>query len=190
MNAPWRTFVTALLAIFQGAIGAHGQVRDITIVDAAGNNCIAFTPGTPATFFVRATFEEMMTPGVEFRISGLPAGWLVSATPSPVVDFNLGDPFGSGVQLTLDCGLSGSSAVLYVVTVLPVGPGPVVLSVMPHSLPPSGVPCPKFVFGVCEAPVDGFMCLPSGPRAVLGDQDYCRVTIAPRPWSVIKRLYR
>ena len=190
MNPGTRTSVSALVIALGSAPSAQGYVLDIAIADATGNHCVVVTPGMPSTLLVTATFEGILTPAVEFRVAGLPAGWLVSASPSPAVDFRLGDVFGNGVNLTLRCEPGVSSVVLYEVTVLPLDAGPVILSVMPHMFPANGVPCPKFVFGLCEAPVDGFLCLSVGPRALLGTQDDCLVATESRTWSGVKHLYQ
>ena len=176
MNRVMATSVTAILASFCGTPGAHGQVRDIKITDAAGSNHIVSAPWTPSTLFVTATFEGMKPPAIEFRISGLPYEWIVSAGPSSAVNFSVGSVLHDGVNLSLSCEPGAASATLFELTVSPRGLGRVELSVMPHQFPWNGVSCPKFAPGLCEAPGDAFVCLPVGPRAVLdviADGAYC-----------------
>jgi len=169
------------------AAGAHGQAGNLWITDASGNTCIATSPGTPTTVFVRATFSVQDIAGMEFRIAGLPSDWIVSVTPGPLVFFHLGDVFSNGANLATEtCGLG--EALLYEVRIVPMNSDPATLSVLAHMFPGNPqAPCPRLVLGC--GPIDGWVCVEAGARAILSGEGDCEISVTNQSWTTVKKLY-
>jgi hypothetical protein len=75
-----------------GSDGRIGVYADLT----ATQTQVTFSIGVARTLYVVATLDGQTADGVtgaEFRITGLPADWLVFATPNPAANIVLGNPF-------------------------------------------------------------------------------------------------
>ena len=129
--------------------------------------------------------------GAQFRVTGLPAGWVTISTPNPET-LSLGDPFGSGAIDAFNRLPDGSCVTLYtVVLVAPPGtlPGEIVLQVAPREPVDPRFPCPAFGLD-CGAPCDIFdpFCVAGGTMLLNSSRD-CQVEVEPTTWSSVKRLY-
>jgi hypothetical protein len=71
--------------------------------DPACSSCNLNIPAPPGTgtLYISVVSASIPPPtcgvtGAEFRIEGLPMGWLAWSTPSPLVSLAIGDPFSIG----------------------------------------------------------------------------------------------
>jgi hypothetical protein len=81
--------------------------------------------------------------GAQFRIEGLPTGWVVLATPTPAANIVLGDLFGAGALMAFPNCITENFVVLYSVIVFPTAPAATaVLRVVPYDPPRPNFDCP------------------------------------------------
>jgi len=146
--------------------------------------------GIPFELFVSATLDGGTSAGIvgaEFRIAGLPAGWLTNVTPNPAASLAYGDPFVTGCDIGFpDCQQRSPGVLLYTIAVTPTSP--VVnqqLQVTLHPGPLCMPFCAIFLWD-CDAPA--FHRYPvTGGAAVLNGS--CNVAVTSVPWGVVKILY-
>lgn len=160
---------------------------------ASCNLQILVPPGV-GTLYVTASTAGLFwgddMAGAEFRVEGLPPGWVAFSTPSPQSAVSLGDPLGAGANIAFATAQYGDCILLYTVTLWPAYPGAAAtLRVTAHSAPSSPqYPCPLLVPGdglccFCRACVDaGILWVNTG-----GD---CTIATAPSTWTLVKGLFR
>lgn len=130
--------------------------------------------------------------GAQFRISGLPAGWISNASPPPGVSVN-GDPFGSGVTVSSSTCLTSSGQYLHLFTAAIFAPTveiDVLLSataIDPPLAPPFDCP---FVY-LCDPPTFSKVCCRGdGAWINVRSGPGCPLAVESKAWSEIKALYR
>jgi hypothetical protein len=126
--------------------------------------------------------------GAEFRVEGLPAGWVMLSSPSPAAIVAIGDPFGAGANIAFPEYLTSNSVLLYTVTVWPAAAGAeATLQVVSHSTPSDPfLICPVAYVGDCPGPVRA--CVGGGALFV-NQPEPCTVAASQATWSDVKRLY-
>ena len=179
--------VTIASASFASSIGLFA--------DLANTSCNLNIPAQPGvgTFYIAAIdCANIGCPGftaAEFRVGGLPAGWVASSSPSPAAGVAIGDPLGAGANIGFYEVLMSNSVLLYTVTIWPVVAGAeATLRVTAHSTPsnPNYV-CPRVRVGDCPATV--YFCV-GGGTMFINQPEACTVAITQATWSVVKGLYQ
>lgn len=126
---------------------------------------------------------------VDFRIVGLPSGWLVQSTPHPAANAVVGDPFLEGIVMAFSPPLGGACVSLLTCTITATtSVDNVVLTVASHSDPLRscfGEICPCLR---CEGPPECISCTQVSPAVINGNG--CVVGIQQLKWATIKHLYQ
>jgi hypothetical protein len=161
---------------------------------ASCNLNIAAPPGIGTLYIAAIDVAQMPYScggftGAEFRVEGLPPGWVTFSTPTPAAAVAVGDPFGAGVNIVFSETLTSYSVPLYTVTIWPATAGAqAILHVTSHS-PPSNWTwnCVVGLSGDCPGPTAG--CIEGGTLFVNSDTP-CTVAVAQSSWAGIKGLFR
>ena len=164
--------------------------------DAAGTSCNIEQVGPGAgAFYVVCELGGAASEGIktaEFGVTGIPAEWFVSVTPSPAALTMLWNPVdGGGTIVFAECEAGDGGRVL-LATINYYAPGPVVAGTVltltrnEHRIDP-GFQCP--LVKKCESRVvEVRICVP-GVDAVINGAS-CPVGVEPATWSALKNIYR
>jgi hypothetical protein len=131
--------------------------------------------------------------GAEFRVAGLPPGWVTVSIPNPQISLIIGDPFDQGVLLGFPQLPQGTCVLLYTVVLwAPLGqPQEDVALHVTARTPPSfpNYPCPWFTL-YCGPACDIFdpYCVGGGTLFINSSQT-CTVGVQQHTWSEVKSLY-
>jgi len=205
-----KSFIAALAVALATALSpadTHAQFIGV-FADPAASSCdLSLTPLLPDYVYIVATLGPLACSGVqgaEFRIEGLPVGWVAAPTSDPPVPSALiGDPFSEGVHLAYPACMTAESGVVLLLTVLVIPTTPVTdleLNVIAHSTPSMPeFPCP--LVRLCDAPTYTPLCVQGWASVINREflpwccQDACAfstcppVAVAPATWSGVKSLY-
>jgi hypothetical protein len=123
--------------------------------------------------------------GAEFKVTGLPAGWMVNTVaPSPPA-LAFGDPFGSeGTWLWLADTITGSCAQLFTATITATTQVDEVILEVAGTTAPGTCPIVFIHCGSCNTHV----CVLGG-RLYINSATDCTVAVQPSTWSKVKQLY-
>ena len=124
---------------------------------------------------------------LHFRITGLPAGWSATATPTPAADVVVGDVFNAGIVMGFAEGLSGSCAEVLSCRIDALVPASnVQLRIERHSGEACfGNLCPCLS---CIGPSGCVTCMSTTEATINGST--CVLSIQRSQWSQIKQLYK
>ncbi len=166
-------------AISIGLFADAGCTSDhLCIADSSGATFTVAVFGTPADCIdcIAAT---------EFRIVGLPPGWVAEPTYPANATTILGDPFGDGVDIGFNPMPGGDCVQLLRIRIRPLQvAASAELSVVAHLRPFSpDLACPNLYIW----PLDGRWCAEGGTLRVNGTG--CTVGVAPITWSGLRQLY-
>jgi hypothetical protein len=130
--------------------------------------------------------------GAEFRIDGLPAGWIVQAEPSPPSASVTGDLFGDGTSISFTCGHPEFAMYfeLFSVGVFATDTQTDVLlaatAIRPLPAPPNDC---AYVY-LCDAPTFTKVCV-QGSGAWINPRKFgCGLAVEATSWARVKSLYR
>lgn len=174
---------------YAGTIGAYAHVD--------GTGCsVAIPPGSPTTVYVVAhTFPSDPEGGYfasgEFRLVGLPAGWLATPLADPGVHFWIGDPFAEGWRFAFASLQAGTVPLLAILLLATTVETNVRFDVVQHvdPQPPFGgtLECPWVRY--CDVPCDaGGTCVDGVSLFV--NSGRCTVGVEESTWSEIRAIYR
>ncbi len=186
-----RTRTLLVIGLLLGGSTAHAKafIGLFSTPDCSGSSLEIPASVGSGTFYVSvvgAADDPWMCTGiygVEFRVDGLPAGWLYTVTPNPLANTLLGNPMGAGANIAFPRSQSGNCILLYAVTLTPVPSGSeATLRVLRHTIPSNPEwACPRILpdcfesWGIC---VEGGTLLVNSTVGVV------------RPsWGGVKRLY-
>jgi hypothetical protein len=152
-------------------------------------------PGTGGVAYVTAQVSwEHRALGLvaaEFRLDGVPPGWIASAAPNPAAEAATGDPLGAGCSISFPApmGIGMDKVLLFTVQYVPGSSvGPTHISVYPSLSPVIGTgQCPTVLLG--DLPVRTRVCCPTGPVAAWNDPAFCSTAVQAAAWSAVRRLY-
>jgi len=132
-------------------------------------------------------FAEYPVRALHFRITGLPAGWSATATPTPAADVVVGDVFNAGIVMGFAEGLSGSCAEVLSCRIDALVPASnVQLRIERHSGEACfGNLCPCLS---CIGPSGCVTCMSTTEATINGST--CVLSIQRSQWSQIKQLYK
>ncbi len=189
-----KSLLGVVLGVLVASSAAAGTIGLFSTPDASSCDLRVSPETGSGTFYVCAsssTPEETCGGicGAEFRITGLPSGWIVIATPSSDANTVLGDPFGSGVSIGYPRALDWGAApvVLYTVVVIPIPPGASgTLQVGVHAQPTWELPCPK-VAGAC---FDQWAHCVSGGALLINSPVSCTLGVQESTWGQLKAMFR
>lgn len=161
---------------------------------AGADSCLVISaPPGIGSFGVVVTSDAMPAGCVsllyaQFRIVGLPQGWLATTTPNPAAVTAIdGDLFGAGATVQFTSLQVGIPLVLFDVTLGPSTPGATaILKVEGLDVPVGPDYCAR-VGGDCST-YPPSVCAEGGTLYVNGSQ--CPVGVDLAPWSRAKRLYQ
>jgi hypothetical protein len=148
---------------------------------------------TTGTLHIWVCLEGPIADGItsgEFRVDGLPSGWISSVRPHPAAEVFAGDLFGAGVRIAFPICQPGSGQYLelFAIDITPTDVRTDVLLNVAATIPPSdpGFPCP-FVTR-CDAP--GAKVCVSGFGSYINPRERgCPLAVENLAWGRIKRLY-
>lgn len=127
--------------------------------------------------------------GATFAITGLPIGWVATATPAPSANVAIGDPFGSGAVIGFPAQQHGTCILLYTVSLhSPAGqPGVSALTVGSATMPGFPQDCPTL--RICRPECDFVPpdCVSGGALLI---NSPCNVGVARTTWSAIRGVFR
>ena len=186
--------IAALLVIW--ACQAWGASIGL-FADPGCSSCNLDIPAPPGvgTLYISVVSASISPPacgvtGAEFRVAGLPTGWVAWSTPSPLASLALGDPFSpGGAYLALNSTQTSDCVLLYTVVLWPASAGEeAVLRVLAHN-PPSNPflgTCPALSGGDCPT---GWAACVAGGTLYVNSSTTCTVGVEPSTWSRVKVLY-
>jgi hypothetical protein len=129
-SSTWRVFLVVAAVVFAPApaVAADGLIGIYTDLSAT-QTALTFSVGVPRTLYVMARLDGQTAEGMsgaEYRVDGLPAGWVSVATPNPAAAVALGDPFNSiggvrraNIAFQYCTGGSDSLELLHTVVIVP-----------------------------------------------------------------------
>jgi hypothetical protein len=126
---------------------------------------------------------------VEFKVTGLPTGWMVNTATPPAPALVLGDPFGSvGAIIGFYDPQTGNCVRLFTVTITATTQVDEVILEVTAKTPPTDPyqDCPIVVIHCSSCSTH--VCV-SGGRLYINSAHDCVVSVAPTTWSAVKRLY-
>ena len=189
----------SLLGLVLGALctvsAQAGTIGLSSAPDASSCDLIVPPEAGVGTFYVCAlssTPEETCGGicGAEFRIEGLPSGWVAVATPAPEATVVIGNPMGPGVNMGFPrvAEWGATPVVLYRVVVCPPSAGASsVLRVAVHASPAwPELQCPS-VAGAC---FDQWVHCVQGGALFINSSIPCTVAVSEKTWGQMKALYR
>jgi len=131
-------------------------------------------------------FAQYLVRALHFRITGLPAGWSATVTPTSAADAVVGDVFSEGILMGFAEGLAGSCAEVLSCRIDALVPANnVQLSIERHTREACfGNLCPCFS---CIGPSGCVFCMTTTAATINGAT--CVSSIQRSQWSQIKQLY-
>ncbi|MFQ5599756.1 MAG: hypothetical protein ACE5G2_04290 [Candidatus Krumholzibacteriia bacterium] len=127
--------------------------------------------------------------GAEFKVTGLPDGWIAVSTRSAASYTAFGDPFGpTGASLGFPTPQTGDCINLYTVTLTSTSAAADIVLRVTKRTPPTNpdFPCPR-------ATVECGPCFPlicvGGGGLLINSETECTVAVEGSTWSRIKLLY-
>ncbi|MFQ5600135.1 MAG: hypothetical protein ACE5G2_06235 [Candidatus Krumholzibacteriia bacterium] len=182
--------IVTLLTVAVAAGSASGQSIGLFSDPGCASCNLATTPGIPATLWIGMATGGSVSgiKGAEFRVDGLPAGWLTISTPNPAANLALGDPFAGGCNIAFPECQVGACINLYTVTVIPFSSDVDVVCVVDKHSSPSN---PNFLcalVNLCDAPLFTKVCVGAGSMFINSQAD-CTVAVEETTWSSVKSLY-
>lgn len=190
---PRRMRLLVALAVALTASSATAQNIGI-FFDPSGAQCSGpVVQGTSTRLYILAVTGGPASGGIvvgEFRVVGLPAGWLVNAVPNPLANIQIGDPFGPvGTDLAFPVCQTGPVVLLFTVDLV------ATTSVTDHYLriaqrnPPTNQTfhCPVVV--LCDSPTFTSVCSTGGEAILNPTGPGCTVAAVPTSWTQVKGLY-
>ena len=184
-----------LLAVFSTG-SSHGTSIGLFSSSDCSSCGLLVPENSGATLYVRASStglgdDEFLTTA-EFRIEGMPSGWLWFAAPNPEAII-VGNPFSSaGTTVTFirnaqrgEC-IDLFSGTIFATTAVRNGELRVVA---PDPPPNPGIPCPR-IFTICSnRACDNVYCA-SGGSMLLNSDSKCPVGVQQHTWTHVRGLYR
>lgn len=158
--------------------------------DAGCTTCNLTIPALePRDFYIKARSNtDLGLLGAEFRVTGLPAGWLHTSVANEFAFLALGDPLDDvGCNLGFQTPQEGDCVLLYRITLFATSEvHDAVLGVEPRNPPSSpNFDCPRVVY---SCPPCSASCAQGGSLYLNSGQD-CTVTLRAGTWTAVKRLY-
>jgi hypothetical protein len=126
----------------------------------------------------------------EFRITGLPDGWIATSTPEPSA-FAFGDPFGPGANIGFGIGQRGDCIPIYSVVIASPSPATDVRLHVSGRLPPGdpAMNCPRIAVACEIGPCDIIHCV-SGGHLLINSSEVCSVATKTHTWAAVKGFYK
>ena len=160
----------------------------------ASDNILFVNPQETATIYAFAvTGASDPTGGVdagEFRIVGIPAGWVAAATPDPSLNVNLGNVFGDGVTFSWPTLQFGTFPILSIVLFATTQEEDVLVEVVKHVVPSmqwgAVLECPWLHFS-CGDPCDTAGICVDGNSLMINPRG---LSVEDRTWSQVRTLFR
>jgi len=126
----------------------------------------------------------------EFRVDGLPAGWVANLVPNPASNIVLGNPFdGVGCDIAFPTCQADDNVLLFTVDLLAsTAVSDHYLRVRHRNPPPNpNFPCPLVT--ECIAPIYDKVCVSGGEAIINPTGPGCTVAVEATSWSRVKSLY-
>jgi hypothetical protein len=181
----------AILSLAAAGFSSPCIAASIVIGDVGGTGVLEANLRVPAAARIFLAAQDTKITGAEFKIEGLPEGWVAACVPNAAAKIVLGDPFGeTGVNIAFaDC-RSGPNEALFQVTVLATSvEADVVLRVTGRT--PPGNPhfdCPLVT--LCDEPIFTKWCVPESETCVNPEHLNCYTAVSHKTWSAVKAVYR
>jgi len=193
-----RLIATSAVALMLSVSSASAQNIRVYF-DLAFTDCDATVlQNTPVTFYIVAELGGPASGGIigaEFRLDGVPASWLVNATPNPAANLVLGSPLTGGCNMAFpSCQTgSGGKVLLYTISGFATSlESNLVLTVNRHTTPSDPTfACPVLV--LCDPPLYSKVCACGGEAVINGAPSSCGCGAVPAneaTWGSVKALYR
>lgn len=188
--------VAAAIALIAGPVSAQSIG---VFADPEGNSC-EFTAEVGQSFplYIIATLgggaSGGMT-GAEFRVDGIPFGWITLEVANPAANVVIGDPMGDGTNIAFpSCQTgTGGKVLLFTITVIPsTAVSDLILTVEMHTNPSNpNFQCPLVT--LCDIPAFTKLCVCGGQAVINGTIQNCGCG-DPSPteattWGHLKSLY-
>jgi hypothetical protein len=187
-----RTICLLVAGVLQGMSAHAASIGLFSSADCSSCNLVIPSNQASGTLYI-CTAGASSAPGsyglvgAEFRVDGLPPGWLAESVRAPGANISIGNPFGNGANIAFPSVQTGECILLYTVTVFPGQPGATAtLRVKAHSTPSHPkYNCPMLVYADFEYIR---VCVPGGALLINSDVT-CAVGVSNETWSRMKRLY-
>lgn len=194
-----RAVIAIALLLGAGRAAAEPRIRIYADPECASTTLPVMVPPGPYIVYAMASLDTLAgINGAEFRIQGLPAGWLAIATPNPAATIVLGDPFGTpGADIVFATCQTARCVLLYQIALLPApSQSQPVLEVHANAPPTNpNFSCPLLVR--CDDPYFTQVCVRSDGTGSGGGNGNCGpccgcppVAVQPVAWTRVKKLYR
>jgi len=192
MHSRW--LVPACLCLSMLAIRPSRSAAQSIHIDEGNGSCEMpfIPPGGSGTAYIYCRVGGSAAAGgmigAEFRITGLPAEMMATASSNPASNLVLGDPFGDGCNLAFPNCETGGFGIVLLYTVNLVAPSagvpPYILTVERHGVPSNPTfPCPLVV--LCDPPVFTKVCVSGGQSSPGG---LLRLPSNPTPADVASNV--
>jgi hypothetical protein len=187
-EGPVRTLIGVLVIATQANAASIGLFS----TSDCGSCNLTIPVGISANVYVSAVMDDLYPfslTAAEFRVTGLPIGWSVMATPNANANVVLGNPLDGGVSIGFPSPQLGGCVVLYTLVVTANVPASNVVLRVTEKEPPSSpirrcpviwINCVNCQTGVC---VDG-------GEVFINANESCTVGVARRAWSAVRVLFR
>jgi len=182
----WTALVMAMLATSP----ASAQFNATIFISPCQQNIPVFST---ATLSVQVCLEGAITTGAiagDFRINGLPSGWMVVVRPNPAAQSVSGDFFGNGARIVFpSCQMATSGTLLELFTfdLTPTDNTTKVLLNVAASIPPTDPNMGCAVVTGCQSPIAAKVCVNGFGAWINGG--FCPLAVESRTWSRLKALY-
>jgi hypothetical protein len=201
-----RVFRSSLLLVSFGALFCSVPLEAAVAAsislfsDSDCSSCNLTVPaGSTRTLYIKVLTEGLPPyvtgiVGAEFKVTGLPPGWMTTSTPNPASHVSDGDPFGPvGTRIAFPQPQPGTCILLFTVSLTATTPANDVTLQVTSRTPPSdpNAPCPN-VSPDCTpnpCPFAPNPCVDGGTMFINSSKD-CTIGVAPATWSAIRVLYR
>jgi len=191
-----KDLVRFMLLAFFSAESAHGTSIGLFSSSDCSSCGLLVPESSGATLYVRASTaglpdDEYLTTA-EFRIEGMPSGWLWFGAPNPDAII-FGNPFSSaGVTVTFTQNAQQGECIdLFSGTIVATNAvrNGRLRVVAPDPPPNPAIPCPR-IFTICSnRACDNVYCA-SGGSMLLNSDSECTVGIQQHTWTHVRELYR
>jgi hypothetical protein len=148
--------------------------------------------GTSRSLYIIALVQGPISAitGVEFRVTGLPAGWNVISTRNPAAVVQIGDPFdGTGANIAFPTCVPGPLVPLFTIDLTATSPvSNHYLSIRRRNPPANpNFACP--LVSLC-GPTYPLVCVGGGEAIINPTGPGCTVGVEPASWSRVKNLFK
>jgi hypothetical protein len=187
MKAP--AVIVGCLAVLLALDRAEASATLALFSDEDCMSCnLSIAVGETKSFYLVAISSTYSISGGEFRITGLPAGWVAVSTPAPEAIYANGDPFGDGATLAFSHFRPAECLKFYTLTVTSTSLVSEAVLGLAMRIPPSipDLRCP--VLHTDCAPCGPAFCALTSDLNINSTQD-CNVALHSRSWSQLKQLF-